>query len=114
MRKLGLALPIVCALGAAGHAAVDEQQRGKVLLETLCARRHAVGKTDRSPHPDAPPFRTFGDDKLYDNDFGKRLQDGLSTMHSDMPTFHFSREDAEAAVNYLRSIQVPAKPKVRH
>ena len=77
----------------------------------MCARCHAVGKAGRSPHPDAPPFRTLGDDKLYDNDFAKRLQDGLSTIHPDMPTFHFSREDAEAAVDYLRSIQVSAKPK---
>jgi hypothetical protein len=40
------------------------------------------------------------------------LQDGLSTIHPDMPTFHFSREDAEDAVDYLRSIQVrDSKPR---
>jgi hypothetical protein len=33
------------------------------------------------------------------------LQDGLSTMHPDMPTFHFSQRDAEAAIDYLRAIQ---------
>ena len=65
----------------------------------------------RSPHVDAPPFRTFGDDKLYDNDFAQRLQDGLSTIHRDMPTFQFSRPDAEAAVNYLKAIQEHKKPR---
>lgn len=79
----------------------------------MCAHCHAIGKTGRSPHPYAPPFRSFGDDKLYDNDFAQRLQEGLSTMHPDMPTFHFSREDAQAAVNYLRSIQVHDKPNTR-
>ena len=44
--------------------------RQQALLEKLCGRCHAVGETGRSPHVDAPPFRTFGDDKLYDNDFG--------------------------------------------
>jgi cytochrome c len=39
------------------------------------------------------------------------LQDGLSTILPDMPTFHFSREDAGAAINYLRAIQVRARPK---
>jgi hypothetical protein len=63
----------------------------------------------RSAHPLAPPFRNFGEDKLYDNDFGQRLQDGLTTIHPDMPTFRFSRSDAEAAVNYLKSIQAPKK-----
>jgi mono/diheme cytochrome c family protein len=104
---------LVCAAGATGHAAESGQQRGKHLLEAMCARCHAVGETGKSPHRDAPPFRTFGDDKLYDNDFAERLQNGLSTIHPDMPTFHFSREDADAAVNYLRAIQVQGKPNRR-
>jgi hypothetical protein len=35
----------------------------------------------------------------------QRLQDGLTTVHKEMPTFRFSREEAGAAVRYLRSIQ---------
>ena len=112
MRTFAIALLLVCAAGAPGHAE-SGQQRGKALLEAMCARCHAVGRTGQSPHPDAPPFRTFSDDKLYDNDFGQRLQDGLSTIHPDMPTFHFSQEDADAVVNYLRSIQVRSKPVPR-
>jgi mono/diheme cytochrome c family protein len=92
------------AWSKAGHALDQEQQRGRILLETLCARCHAVGTTSQSPHPAAPPFRTFGE-KLYDDDLGQRLQDGLTTIHPDMPTFRFKRRDAEAAVNYLKAIQ---------
>jgi hypothetical protein len=39
------------------------------------------------------------------------LQSDLSTIHPDMPTFRFNRSDAEAAVNYLKAIQQPSKPK---
>jgi mono/diheme cytochrome c family protein len=113
MHRFGLALLLACAFTTDGHAAENGQQRGQALLQSLCARCHAVGSTGRSPHTDAPPFRTFGDDKLYDNDFARRLQDGLSTIHPDMPTFHFSREDAQSAVSYLRSIQEHGKPRVR-
>lgn len=113
MNRFCLASLLVCAVAATGHAAERGTQRGKTLLGRMCARCHAVGQTGRSPHPDAPPFRTFGDDKLYDNDFAQRLEDGLSIIHPDMPTLHFSREDAEAAVDYLRSIQVQGKPR-RH
>jgi cytochrome c5 len=102
---------MICAWGSACYALDREQQRGKTLLETLCGRCHAVSKTGQSPHMDAPPFRTFGENKLYDNDFGARLQDGLSTIHPDMPTFRFSRRDAEAAVNYLKFIQEHKKSK---
>src|SRR5579864_4776440 len=90
---------LLCAFVAAGSARESGQPRGKALLERMCGQCHAVGLTDRSPHVDAPPFRTFGE-KLYDEDLGQRLQDGLFTMHPDMPTFHFSREDAESAVEY--------------
>jgi mono/diheme cytochrome c family protein len=76
----------------------------------LCARCHAVGRVGRSPHPDAPPFRALGERKLYDEDFGRRLRDGLSTMHPDMPTFHFNQGDSEAVVSYLRAIQVSRRP----
>jgi len=102
---------MVCSWSTASYALDPEQRRGKALLETMCGRCHAVGERDRSPHADAPPFRSFGDSKLYDNDFGQRLQDGLTTIHPDMPTFQFSRTDAEAAVNYLKFIQERKKPK---
>jgi hypothetical protein len=36
-----------------------------------------------------------------------RLRDGLMVDHPDMPTFHFSGEDARALRLYLRSIQAP-------
>ena len=110
MYKFCLALLMTGAWSTAGYALDVEQQRGKTLLEKLCARCHAVGATGQSPHAEAPPFRTFGE-KLYDDDLGQRLQDGLTTIHPDMPTFHFRRRDAEAAVSYLRSIQQPKNLK---
>jgi cytochrome c len=111
MKTFRLALLLLCLTSASSHALDGEQQRGKALLQSLCSRCHAIGTTGASPHPDAPPFRTFGDQKLYDEDFAQRLQTGLSTIHKDMPTFRFGQADAEAVVRYLRAIQVRQKPK---
>jgi len=111
MKKLCLAFLMAFAWSEAGHALDSEQRRGKALLEPLCGQCHAVGETGSSPHVDAPAFRTFGESKLYDDGLGQRLQNGLSTIHPDMPTFHFNRSDAEAAVNYLKAIQEPKKSK---
>jgi hypothetical protein len=69
-----------------------------------CRTRPPQGDAGRSLRPLAPPFRSFGE-KLYDTDMVQRLQDGLTTVHKEMPTFRFNREEAAAAVNYLRSIQ---------
>lgn len=89
---------------AVAQARDAEQARAKAMLEDLCGRCHAVGQTGKSPNPLAPPFRNFGE-KLYDTDMVQRLQEGLTTVHKEMPTFRFSHDDAAAAVNYLRSIQ---------
>ncbi len=99
-----LVLPLLDAAGGAAQALDPEQQRARAMLENLCGRCHAVGKTGKSPNPLAPAFRSFGE-KLYDTDMVQRLQDGLTTIHPDMPTFRFNRHEAAAAVNYLRSIQ---------
>ena len=99
-----LVLPLLGATGGGAQALDPEQQRAKAMLENLCGRCHAVGKTGKSPNPLAPAFRRFGE-KLYDTDMTQRLQDGLTTIHPDMPTFRFNRHEAAAAVNYLRSIQ---------
>ena len=105
MSRIWLALVLTFTTNQAATALDREQQRGKELLHTLCARCHAVDETGRSPHRDAPPFRTLGERKLYDEDLARRLQEGLSTIHPDMPTFRFKREEAEAAINYLKAIQ---------
>jgi cytochrome c len=111
MRNACFAVLMTCAWSETGYALDRELQHGKALLEAMCGQCHAVGEADKSADIAAPPFRSFGDDKLYDNDFGQRLQDGLSTIHPGMPTFQFSRSDAEAAVNYLKSIQERKKSK---
>jgi mono/diheme cytochrome c family protein len=109
MKKPLVALAILL-LSAEGSNALDrEQQRAAALLKELCGSCHAVGRTGRSPHRYAPAFRYLGENKLFEEDFGQRLQDGLSTMHPDMPTFHFSQRDAEATMDYLRAIQSPAR-----
>src|SRR5512138_3024078 len=106
VKPMSAALAAVVLLGTVGSAqALDaEHRRVKAMLEEMCGRCHAVGTTGRSPNPLAPAFRTFGE-KLYDTDMVQRLQDGLTTIHKEMPTFRFSHDDAAAAVNYLRSIQ---------
>ena len=111
MKSLCATFLFICAFSAAGHTREREPQRGKILLQRMCGQCHAVGATGRSPHVDAPPFRTFSDETLYDENFAQRLHDGLFTAHRDMPTFKFKRDDATDAVNYLKSIQEHRKSK---
>lgn len=96
----------------AGNALDRDQLRVKGLVEEACAGCHAVGRSGPSPLAEAPPFRFLGENKLYDEEFGWRLQDGLISIHPNMPTFRFSRRHAAAVLDYLRTIQ--DRPKRDH
>ena len=112
MKRSLLVLSIIALLWSTyAHARYAERQHGKELLQKLCARCHSVGKTGASPNRLAPPFRSFSETKLYDSDFMQRLQNGLTSIHPFMPTFRFNRDNAEEALNYMKSIQEPPKPK---
>jgi len=112
MKRSLLALSTIALLWSTfAHARYAERQHGKEMLQSLCAGCHAVGRIGASPNPQVPPFRSFSETKLYDSDFMQRLQTGLTSIHPFMPTFHFNRENAEEALNYMKSIQEPPEPK---
>ena len=95
-----LALPLLAAVAQAQ----DPARHGRALAKKFCSECHAIGKTGKSPHVGAPPFRTFG--RLFDLDhFPRQLIGGISSNHPDMPVFKFSPRDAVDMRDYLRTIQ---------
>ena len=82
------------------------QQRGRELARGMCGGCHASGRSGDSQHLGAPKFREL--DRQLDLDkFGRRLREGLLGTHRDMPMFRFTRDDADAMVAYLRTLQGP-------
>jgi cytochrome c len=82
------------------------ERRGERLLSKNCGMCHAVGRIGRSPHRQAPPFRTLS--KRYPiESLSEALGEGLFTGHPDMPEFVFSPRDIGAILAYLHSIQEP-------
>jgi cytochrome c len=99
--------PLLFALSAPPFSHAETlQERGGVIAGGLCSRCHAIGKTGDSPHPAAPRFRML-DRQMDLSKLAQRIREGLLTGHEDMPMFRFGRNDADAMVAYIRSIQVP-------
>jgi len=94
----------VTTVSAEGTAALEK--RGAALLASNCIRCHAVGRSDASPHPAAPPFRTLSRKYPIDG-LAEALAEGLSVGHTDMPEFRFEAGDIGAILAYLKSIQQP-------
>ena len=81
-----------------------ELATGQQLVQVNCARCHAIGRSDLSPHPEAPPFRTLT--RRYPiASLVEALVEGLWVNHPDMPEFIFSPEQANAIISYIENIQ---------
>ena len=87
-------------------ASADPVSRAKALVETNCARCHAIGKTDKSARPDAPAFRTLSQ-RYPIADLEEALAKGISTGHPDMPEWVASPDQIDAILAYIESLQQP-------
>ncbi len=81
--------------------------RGEAIAEMACAECHAIGATDESLHPDAPPFRLLSQ-SIDISALEQRFAAGNITGHPDMPNWQFEPIDIAGLVAYLENVQVNA------
>jgi cytochrome c len=79
-------------------------QRGKAFARANCARCHSIDRSSRSPHRNAPPFRTlhtrYPVETLED-----ALAEGLSTGHPRMPEFRLEPGEVGDFIEFLKSLE---------
>lgn len=77
---------------------------GRSLALRSCGMCHALGRTDASSSPQAPPFRHLNQ-RMDLEQLGEGLATGILTSHPAMPEFRFEPHEVVAIVRYLRSVQ---------
>jgi mono/diheme cytochrome c family protein len=97
---------MVVALSSESVAMDAFAKQGQILVTRMCGTCHAVGKHDSSPHVSAPVFRNL-ERNMDLGELVDRLRRGPIAGHEDMPVFRLARDEAQAIVAYLRSIQAP-------
>jgi cytochrome c len=92
---LALSEPLAAAEGGTAE--------GKTILQTHCARCHAIDATGSSPLAKAPPLREvylrYPIDQLEQG-----FAEGMGSRHRDMPQIQFSDDQVVAILDYLGSI----------
>lgn len=103
---IGLAVGLVLSFAAAGAGPVSAEgvEQGRQITERLCSRCHAVGREGESPHKDAPPFRTFGNDWPVES-LEEALAEGITVGHPDMPEFVLDPDEIASLIAYLASLR---------
>lgn len=79
-------------------------QRGFAILQTNCARCHAIKRVGSSPLPAAPPFRTLHERYPVES-LQESLAEGIVTGHPDMPEFRFNPDQVGDVIAYLKSLE---------
>ncbi len=116
---IGIGLAVVFTLvgleaGAEDQRSKDEAEQarlaevGRAIVKEKCARCHAIGMDDKSPHASAPPFRDVVTRYPSEN-LAEALAEGIVSGHPDMPVFVFEPEEIEGFIAYLDSLGPPEK-----
>lgn len=105
-RAFMLALGMLIVLAGNASANTDEQEaaKGLAILQKNCARCHALGLTEKSPHPQAPPFRDVVN-RYPVEDLEESLAEGIMSGHPDMPEFTFDPDQIGSIIAYLNSLK---------
>lgn len=102
MKRLAIIL-LATAFAAPVHAD-DLVKRGRQIVEMNCSPCHAIGATDESKHPQAPPMRELS--KRYPLDaLEEAFVEGIYSGHPDMPEFKATSDQVAALIAYLDTIQ---------
>lgn len=98
------ALCLGLAIAATPAIADPVIEYGRALVETNCARCHAIGIDDTSQHPEAPAFRTLSERYPLDA-LEEAFAEGIYVGHPDMPEFVAEPEQIAAIIAYLETLQ---------
>jgi cytochrome c len=98
-----------CAAPAAAAEGEDTVARGRAIIETNCARCHAIGMDDTSHHEEAPPFRVVVT-RYPPESLAEALAEGIVSGHPDMPEFVFQPDEIDAILAYLGTLAPASQP----
>lgn len=99
---LGMVFALACS--ASLHADDQDVSKGLEILKKNCARCHALGLTEKSPHAQAPPFRDVVT-RYPVEDLEESLAEGIMSGHPDMPEFAFDPDQIGSIIAYLNSLK---------
>ncbi|MEO1161088.1 MAG: cytochrome c [Pseudomonadota bacterium] len=80
--------------------------KGKVFVQSNCARCHAIGLNDDSHMPEAPAFRSLHNRYPIDS-LAEAFAEGIVTGHPAMPQFELSIDTINDMLAYMKSLAGP-------
>src|SRR5262249_37126202 len=102
--SIAVFLIVAWSVPAVAQQLAAQMKQGEQLLQQNCSGCHAIGRTGKSLHPQAPPFRTLGQ-RYPLEELEEALGEGWVWGHPDMPDFVFPPQQINGIIAYLKSVQ---------
>lgn len=104
LQAISISLAALCAASPVSAEDIQQQRvaEGRAMVKEHCARCHAIGLDDKSPHEKAPPFRAVVERYPSEN-LAEALAEGIVAGHPDMPVWVMTPVQIEGFLAYLDS-----------
>lgn len=79
---------------------------GRELVARNCAGCHAIDRSEESPNPKSPPFRTLAR-RHSGLSLREPLTRGIAAPHDQMPKFILASEEVDSIIAYINSLATP-------
>ena len=99
----GFAITLLALLPGMEAQAANNAEKGRVFVESNCARCHAIGLDDDSHMPEAPPLRTLHTRYPIDS-LTEAFAEGIVTGHPQMPEFQLDTDTISDLLAYIKSL----------
>ena len=97
------AVAVVMMIAATGTQAAGNAEKGRIFVESNCARCHAIGLDDDSHMPEAPPLRTLHNRYPIDS-LTEAFAEGIVTGHPQMPEFQLDIDTISDMLAYIKTL----------
>ena len=104
MQNFTLRTGVFAALFAAACAQAMADEADELVAYGRELSCHAVGATDESTHPEAPPFRDLSQRYPLEA-LEEAFAEGIVVGHPDMPVFIAEPDQIDAILTYLATLQ---------
>jgi mono/diheme cytochrome c family protein len=99
----GFAIALLALLPGMEAQAANNAEKGRVFVESNCARCHAIGLDDDSHMPEAPPLRSLHTRYPIDS-LTEAFAEGIVTGHPQMPEFQLDTDTISDMLAYIKSL----------
>jgi mono/diheme cytochrome c family protein len=97
-----ISIPVLVGLASSAEAQTGDPEAGAAYAKQVCAKCHAIDRTELSPEPTAPPFKDVANTPGMT---ATALAVWLTTSHPTMPNIVLDPQELDNVIAFIVSLK---------